>query len=139
MSKYRCRKCRQGVLKPVILDEHETELSETFICSHCQHKAKIPAAMIVFSQILTSIVGGVVTAYLFIEQLSVFVTTIQFGIDANLTKNVSLLIIAFLFLIGFGYTLFVGLQGFARRQLYLNASFRIEKTAEPTDSTSASG
>ncbi len=139
MSKYCCPKCRQGVLRPVVLDEHETELSETFICSNCQHQAKIPAAMIIFSQVLTSVVGGVVTAYLFIEQLSAFVTIIQFGIDANLTKNVSLLIIALLFLIGFGYTLFIGLQGFARRQLYLNAGHCITKVTDPTDSTTNSG
>ncbi|WP_020409517.1 hypothetical protein [Hahella ganghwensis] len=138
MNRYRCRKCKQGILKPIIVDDHETELSESFICSRCHHKAKIPAAMIVFSQMLSSLAGGVVTAYLFIEQLSILVTSIQFGIDANLTKNISLLIISLLFLLGFGYTFFIGLQGFSRRQLYLSADLRVDDHTTAPENTSNS-
>ncbi|OZG73868.1 hypothetical protein BTA51_08760 [Hahella sp. CCB-MM4] len=139
MTKYLCRKCKKGVLKPIVVDEHETELSELFICSHCHHKAKIPAAMIVFSQIVSSLAGGLVTAYLFIEQLSILVTSIQFGIDANLTKNVSLLIISLLFLLGFGYTLFIGFQGFSRRQIYLNSDLQVEDHPQSPNSSSNTG
>ncbi|MBU6952526.1 MULTISPECIES: hypothetical protein [unclassified Hahella] len=124
MSSYRCRKCKNGILIAAVQGHNETELTETYECDACGHVAVIPSRMIICSQMVTSFIGGLITAYLFIEQLSIFVTVVQFNIERNLTQNIVLLVVSLLFLAGFGYTLYTGMQGLAKRKFYLKAPQR---------------
>lgn len=66
--------------------------------------------------------GGLFAAYLFIQQLSVFVTIIQLRSDASITKPILLMSISMVFLVGLGYTLMVGLDGLSRRRLFQKAA-----------------
>ena len=136
-TQYQCPRCKTGILTPLVSEEHETEISEHYVCNQCKHHANIPAKQIIACQLLSSLFGGIITAYLFLEEMQTLVTYIQFDISTSLTKVVALLLVSLLFLLGFAYILYVGLQGIKKRNRYLARSVKFSHPATPTESNQA--
>ncbi len=104
-------------MEPLLYDG-EPEYTDIFACDQCKHQATIPSLVIIFSQISSAVVGGMLSAYLFIQQLSKVLTAFQFNTIDNLSENISLMLIAALFLLGFGYTFYRAVVGISRRKKY---------------------
>ena len=117
-SIFTCSKCKQGRMNP-LHQEGEPEYTDIFVCDKCDHTATIPSLVIIFTQFISAIAGGVVSAYLFIQHLSKILTAFQFNTTDQLSGNMSLMAIAALFLCGFGYILFRAFVGIKRRRKYL--------------------
>ena len=98
--------------------EGEPEYTDIFVCDKCDHTATIPSLVIIFTQFISAIAGGMVSAYLFIQHLSKVLTAFQFNTTDPLSSNISLMAVAALFLCGFGYTLFRAFVGINRRRKY---------------------
>lgn len=120
-SIFTCTKCKQGRMYP-LHQEGEPEYTDIFVCDKCDHTATIPSLVIIFTQFLSAIIGGTVSAYLFIQQLSKVLTAFQFNTSDQISSNISLMVIAALFLCGFGYTLFRAFIGVTRRKKYNRSS-----------------
>ncbi len=98
--------------------EGEPEYTDIFTCDKCDHTATIPSLVIIFTQFISAIAGGMVSAYLFIQHLSKVLTAFQFNTSDQISSDLSLMAVAALFLCGFGYTLFRAVLGINRRRKY---------------------
>ncbi|MFD2228874.1 hypothetical protein [Alkalimarinus sediminis] len=116
-SAFICTKCRQGRMQPLI-QEGEPEYTDLFECDQCNHQATIPSLVIISSQLISAIMGGILSVYLFIQHLSKVLTSFQFNTTDKISVNITLMVIAALFLLGFGYTLYRGFIGISRRKKY---------------------
>lgn len=116
-SIFTCTKCKQGKMNP-LHQEGEPEYTDIFTCDKCDHTATIPSLVIIFTQFISAIAGGIVSAYLFIQHLSKVLTAFQFNTTDQVSSNLSLMAVAALFLLGFGYTLFRAFLGINRRRKY---------------------
>lgn len=116
-STFICTKCRQGRMEP-LLQEGEPEYTDIFECDQCNHQATIPSLVIISSQLISAMMGGVLSIYLFIQHLSKVLTSFQFNTTDQLSLNFTLMAIAALFLLGFGYILYRAFVGISRRQKY---------------------
>ncbi len=125
-----CRSCQQGRMEAT-LEVNELEGTDTYICDHCGDSAVIPSPLIIFSQIFCGITGGLVAGYLCFIQTLTLIVTLQGTHDASPTEVGALLLIALLFLAGFGYTLYQGCRGLRIRRLYVSAlaQARLQHTA----------
>lgn len=116
-SAFICTKCSQGRMEP-LLQEGEPEYTDIFECSQCSHQATIPSLVIISSQLMSAILGGALSIYLFIQHLSKVLTSFQFNTTDKLSLNFTLMTVAALFLLGFGYTLYRAFIGISRRKKY---------------------
>ena len=116
-SIFTCTKCKQGKMNP-LHQEGEPEYTDIFVCDKCDHTATIPSLVIIFTQFISAIAGGVVSVYLFFQQLSKTLTAFQFNTTDQLSGDIVLMVVAALFICGFGYTLFRAFIGVNRRRKY---------------------
>ncbi|WP_250658541.1 hypothetical protein [Alkalimarinus coralli] len=116
-SGFTCTKCKQGIMEP-LHHEGEPEYTDIFACNQCNHQATIPSLVIISSQLVSAIMGGLLSVYLFIQHLSKVLTSFQFNTSDKLTLNVTFSVIAALFIVGFIYTLYRAFVGISRRKKY---------------------
>jgi len=118
-NKFICAKCKQGSMIPAT-QEGEPEYTDTFVCIHCGHRATIPSLVIIFSQIISGIMGGIICLYLLIINLSKVLSGIQFGLNNYIISNTVFVLISLVFLCGFGYTFYRAITSMIFRQRYLH-------------------
>lgn len=116
-STFICTKCKQGRMEP-LLHDGEPEYTDIFECNQCNHQATIPSLVIISSQIMSALLGGVLSVYLFIQHLSKVLTSFQFNTTDKLSLNFTLMAVAALFIVGFGYILYRAFIGISRRKKY---------------------
>lgn len=116
---YVCINCKQGLMDPV-RDEEEPEYTDRYRCGNCGHTTTIASRLIVFTQILSAVLGGAITLYLMLNHLGSAMSAWQFSQSHPLTVNLGLAAVAGLLLTGFGYTLFRAVHNVYKRQRYLN-------------------
>ncbi len=116
-SAFFCTMCKQGKMEP-LLQEGEPEYTDMFECDQCNHQATIPSLVIISSQLISAIMGGALSVYLFIQNLSKVLTSFQFNTTDKHSLNFTLMVIAALFLVGFGYILYRAFIGISRRKIY---------------------
>ncbi len=114
---FTCTKCKQGQMEPVS-QQGEPEYTDLFICNHCGQQATIPSLVIIFSQLISALMGGSLSVYLFIQHLSKVLASFQFNTSNQLSTNITLMSVAALFIVGFGYTLYRAFVGISRRKKY---------------------
>lgn len=105
-----------------VRDEDEPEYTDRYRCGHCGHTTTIASRLIVFTQILSAILGGAVTGYLFLHHLRQAVISWQLTHGEGVILELGLVLIAALLMIGFGYTLFRALHNVYKRKRYLQAA-----------------
>ncbi|UZE97668.1 hypothetical protein [Alkalimarinus alittae] len=101
-----------------IIQEGEPEYTDLFECNQCHNKATIPSLVIISSQLVSAILGGALSVYLFIQHLSKVLRSFQFNTSDNLSINFTLLAIAGLFIAGFAYVFYRAFVGISRRSKY---------------------
>ena len=113
-----CVKCKQGLMDPIRLDD-EPEYTDRYQCGHCGHIATIPSAIIVFSQIVCSLMGGSLTFYLLIQQIGII--TQSLGSGEGLWGATLPALVGITFILGFVFTLQQGVRNLALRYRYKHA------------------
>jgi DNA-directed RNA polymerase subunit RPC12/RpoP len=114
-----CINCKQGLMDP-IRDEEELDYTDRYRCGHCGHTTTIASRLIVFTQILSAVLGGAITLYLLLNHLGSAMTAWQFSQNHPLLVNLGLAASAAILLAGFGYTLFRAVHNVYKRQRYLH-------------------
>ena len=112
-----CKQCTSGSMLPAI-QEGEPEYTDHFICDNCGFHDAIPTQDILFNQILTGILGFILSAYLFIIHLSGLFTGIQHDSMKNALQDASLTGLSAIFSLGFIYILFRAHLGIKHRSEY---------------------
>ncbi len=103
-----------------VRNEEEPEYTDRYQCGHCGHSATIPSLLIVFSQLVSALIGGGVALYLMLTHLSAAMSAWQFDEDKGSLQHIVLVVAAGILLAGFGYTLYRAGQNFYRRHIYLH-------------------
>ncbi len=98
--------------------ETEPEYTEKFQCTECGHTAIIPSMTIIVSQFFSGLIGGLITLFLFIEELSSLMKAFQFNVTEGMTRNVFLVSISTLFIFGFTFILYRAYRDYQIRRLY---------------------
>ncbi|PID44841.1 MAG: hypothetical protein CSB48_00560 [Proteobacteria bacterium] len=101
-----------------VFRESEPEYTENYQCTECGNSAIIPSLTIVSSQILTAIIGGVVTVFLFFEELARLLTAFQFNISEGMARHIFLVSTATLFIAGFVFILYRACRDLQTRKRY---------------------
>ncbi|MDX5299420.1 MAG: hypothetical protein LPK85_10790 [Gammaproteobacteria bacterium] len=114
-----CTECKRGLMDP-LRNEDEPEYTDQYKCGHCGHTATIPSLVIILSQILTGIMGGGVTVYLFILHLGRLLSALQLTDESpGFALDGLLVLIASGMLAGFAYTLYRAGKNLYLRRRYL--------------------
>jgi len=101
------------------LEEGEPEYTDTYICIQCGHRATIPSLVIITSQFISGLLGTMVCLYLMAINLSQVLSAIQFGLSQPILTHSLFVIMAAIFIGGFGYTIFRDITGLRLRHQYL--------------------
>lgn len=103
-----------------VRDEDEPEYTDRFRCGHCGHTTTIPSRLVVFTQILSVILGGAVSLHLLLKHLGAVLNGWQDGQGQPLLLDTSLAMFAATLLGGFAYTLYRAVHNMYKRQRYLH-------------------
>lgn len=117
-QRYYCPSCRKGPLLPLV-SAAEPEYNDNYHCSTCGYSTVIPSFQIIFSQLFSGILGGLLTGYLFIKQLDLILKAYQLNKNVDLTNNFIQSFFALLFIGAFGFLIYKSLRGMRKRQLIL--------------------
>lgn len=115
-----CISCKQGLMDP-IRDDEEPDYTDRYRCGNCGHTTTIASRLIVFTQVLSAVLGGAVTVYLLLHHLVSGLAALQFGQNQTVTLDLALAGLAGILLAGFGYTLFRAVHNVYKRQRYLHS------------------
>lgn len=97
---------------------------DRFRCSYCSHRATIAPPMISVTQLASCLLGTLITGYLLLRHLVSAVGAFQSEHTRTILSDSSLVILALLFLAGFGYT-------FARAFINLRVQMRYRHVRKP--------
>lgn len=112
-SPYKCIRCGEGSMISAV-QEGEPDYTDNYLCSKCHYHDNIPTSGILFSQLMTSLLGLVLSLYLLYEY-------VLLNNDASVTQVelTALTLIVGGFVIGFLYVLYKAAVGYKLRKAYL--------------------
>jgi hypothetical protein len=82
----------------------EPDHMDRFQCSYCGHRVTIAPLMISITQMVSCVLGALVTGMLLFRHLASAVQTFQLDRTGEIMSDVGLILLALFFLGGFGYT-----------------------------------